>query len=110
MKRAAQAYNGINIKLMKCAGLHEAYKMAVLARALGMKVMLGCMTETASCHFCCRTGAPMADWADLDGNLLISNDILMEPKSLLVKSLYPGIAWNRRQANQGLKFIHFQRS
>ena len=45
--RAYQAYDGINIKLMKSTGMHEAYQMAALARALGMKVMLGCMTETS---------------------------------------------------------------
>ena len=72
--RAYQAYDGINIKLMKSTGLHEAYKMAVLARSLGMKVMLGCMTETSCAISAAAQLAPMADWADLDGNLLISND------------------------------------
>lgn len=72
--RAHQAYDGINIKLMKSTGLHEAYKMAVLARSLGMKVMLGCMTETSCAISAAAQLAPMADWADLDGNLLISND------------------------------------
>lgn len=75
VKRAAQAYDGINIKLMKSSGMHEAYKMAVLARALGMKVMLGCMTETSCAVSAAAQLAPMVDWADLDGNLLISNDI-----------------------------------
>lgn len=74
VRRAAQAYDGINIKLMKSTGLHEAYKMAVLAKALGMKVMLGCMTETSCGISAASQLAPMADWADLDGNLLISND------------------------------------
>ncbi len=73
--RAHQAYDGINIKLMKCTGLHEAYKMAVLAKSLGMKVMLGCMTETSCATTAAAQLSPMVDWADLDGNLLISNDI-----------------------------------
>src|SRR5690606_3833780 len=47
VRRAHGVYTGINIKLMKCTGLREAHKMAVLARALEMKVMLGCMTETS---------------------------------------------------------------
>jgi L-alanine-DL-glutamate epimerase-like enolase superfamily enzyme len=68
------AYDGINIKLMKSTGLHEAYKMAVLARSLGMKVMLGCMTETSCAVTAAAQLAPLADFADLDGNLLISND------------------------------------
>ncbi|MDE6565393.1 MAG: dipeptide epimerase [Muribaculaceae bacterium] len=75
VRRAAQAYDGINIKLMKSTGMHEAYKMAVLARALGMKVMLGCMTETSCAVSAAAQLAPMVDWADLDGNLLIANDI-----------------------------------
>ncbi len=72
--RAYQAYDGINIKLMKSTGMHEAYKMAVLARSLGMKVMLGCMTETSCAISAASQLAPMVDWADLDGNLLIAND------------------------------------
>lgn len=75
VKRAAEAYDGINIKLMKSTGMHEAYKMATLARALGMKVMLGCMTETSCAVSAAAQLAPLADWADLDGNLLIANDI-----------------------------------
>ncbi len=72
--RAKEAYDGINIKLMKSTGMHEAYKMAVLARSLGMKVMLGCMTETSCAISAAAQLAPMVDWADLDGNLLIAND------------------------------------
>ena len=74
VRRASQAYDGINIKLMKSTGMHEAYKMAVLARALGMKVMLGCMTETSCAVTAAAQLSPMVDWADLDGNLLIAND------------------------------------
>lgn len=74
VKRAAAAYDGINIKLMKSTGMHEAYQMAVLARSLGMKIMLGCMTETSCAVTAAAQLAPMVDWADLDGNLLIAND------------------------------------
>lgn len=70
----ADAYDGINIKLMKCGGLHDAYKMAVLARALGLRVMIGCMTETSCAVTAAAQLAPLADWVDLDGNLLIAND------------------------------------
>ena len=45
--KAHGVYSGINIKLMKCTGMREAHKMLVLARALNMKVMIGCMTETS---------------------------------------------------------------
>lgn len=71
----ARSYDGINIKLMKCGGLHEAYKMAVLAKSLGLKVMIGCMTETSCAVSAAAQLAPMAEWVDLDGNLLIANDL-----------------------------------
>jgi L-Ala-D/L-Glu epimerase len=68
------AVSGINIKLMKSTGMREAHEMLVLARALGMKVMLGCMTETSCGISAASHLSPMVDWADLDGALLISND------------------------------------
>lgn len=71
----AQSYDGINIKLMKCGGLHDAYKMATLAKTLGMKVMIGCMTETSCAVSAAAQLAGLADWVDLDGNLLIANDL-----------------------------------
>lgn len=67
-------YDGINIKLMKSTGMHEANKMITLARALDMKVMIGCMTETSCAVSAAAQLSPLVDWADLDGNLLISND------------------------------------
>lgn len=68
-------YTGINIKLMKCGGLRAARKMIILARALGMKVMIGCMTETSCGISAAAQLSPWVDYADLDGNLLISNDL-----------------------------------
>ncbi|MEP0060509.1 dipeptide epimerase, partial [Rhodopirellula bahusiensis] len=68
-------YSGINIKLMKSTGLREAQKMITVARALGMKVMMGCMTETSCAVSAAAQLSPLVDWADLDGNLLISNDL-----------------------------------
>lgn len=68
-------YSGINIKLMKSTGLREAHKMITAARALDMKVMIGCMTETSCAVSAASQLSPLVDWADLDGNLLISNDI-----------------------------------
>lgn len=70
----ASAYDGINIKLQKCNGIHVALKMITLARALNMKIMMGCMIESnvgisAAAHL-----SPMIDYADLDGNVLINND------------------------------------
>ena len=72
--KAYGVFSGINIKLMKCTGLREAHKMLLLARSLGMKVMIGCMTETSCGISAASQLSPMVDWADLDGNLLIKND------------------------------------
>ena len=69
------AYSGVNIKLMKCGGLHAAYAMIKMARALDMKVMIGCMTETSCAVTAAAQLSPLVDWADLDGNLLIDNDV-----------------------------------
>ena len=73
--RVKDIYSGINIKLMKCGGMNAAHKMALMAREMGMKVMIGCMTETSCAISAAAQVSPLVDWADLDGNLLISNDV-----------------------------------
>jgi len=73
--KAVGVYHGINIKLMKCTGMREAFIMAKTAKSLGMKVMLGCMTETSCAVSAAAQLSPLAEFADLDGNLLISNDL-----------------------------------
>ena len=72
--RLAQAFDGINIKLMKAGGLQEALRMIGMARALGLQVMLGCMVETSLAVSAAAALSPLADLADLDGNLLIKDD------------------------------------
>ncbi len=92
--KAHGVYSGINIKLMKSTGMREGYKMLTLARALGMKVMIGCMTETSCAISAASQLAPMVDWADLDGALLIANDIYDGTKVIdgkVVPSDRPGI-------------------
>ncbi len=69
------AYDGINIKLMKCGGMRAAHQMISTARALGMKVMIGCMIESSCAVTAAAQLSPAVDWADLDGNLLINNDV-----------------------------------
>lgn len=88
------AFTGINIKLMKCTGMREAWKMVNTARALGMKVMLGCMTETSCAVSAAAQLSPAVDFADLDGNLLIANDRFLGvqvEKGLLTLPDRPGI-------------------
>jgi L-alanine-DL-glutamate epimerase-like enolase superfamily enzyme len=72
--KLADAYDGVNIKLDKAGGILQAHRMILIARALGLKTMLGCMVSssvsvTAAAHL-----SPLVDYADLDGNLLIGND------------------------------------
>jgi L-alanine-DL-glutamate epimerase-like enolase superfamily enzyme len=73
--KAHGIYSGINIKLMKCGGMRNANKMIALADSLGLKVMVGCMTETSCAISAAAHLTPKALWADLDGALLISNDL-----------------------------------
>ncbi|MGM0665870.1 MAG: dipeptide epimerase [Bacteroidota bacterium] len=68
------AYDGINIKLMKSGGILEAYRMAVMAQALNMDIMIGCMIASSVAISAAVQLQPLARWLDLDGSLLISND------------------------------------
>jgi len=70
----AQAYDGINVKLQKAGGLRMARRMIDAARALGMKVLIGCMIETSVGITAASHLSPLADYADLDGHLLIADD------------------------------------
>ena len=72
--KLAGAYDGINIKLMKAGGIQEAMRMIHVARALGLKIMLGCMIESSVAISAAAQISPLVDYADLDGNLLIAND------------------------------------
>jgi L-Ala-D/L-Glu epimerase len=72
--RLTEAYDGINVKLDKSGGILEALRWIQVARAVNLKVMIGCMvssscTVTAAAHL-----SPLVDYADLDGNLLVTND------------------------------------
>jgi L-alanine-DL-glutamate epimerase-like enolase superfamily enzyme len=89
VRKALGVYSGINIKLMKSTGMREAQKMLQLACGLGMKVMLGCMTETSCGISAAAHLSPMVDWADLDGALLISNDVFDGAKVIDGKVIIP---------------------
>ncbi len=66
--------DGINIKLQKSGGIREGFKMIAMARALKMKIMIGCMVETSIGISAAAQLAPLVDYVDLDGNLLINDD------------------------------------
>ncbi|GAP70715.1 L-alanine-DL-glutamate epimerase [Bacteroidales bacterium 6E] len=96
-------YSGINIKLMKCGGLKAAREMVTLANAMKMEIMVGCMTETSCAVSAASQLSPMARWGDLDGNLLISNDIFDGVKVIGGKVILPdrpGIGVNLEPGNQ----------
>ena len=69
-----EAFDGINIKLMKCGSIEEALSMIKIAREYDLKIMLGCMVETSLGISAVSNLIGEVDYADLDGNLLINND------------------------------------
>jgi L-alanine-DL-glutamate epimerase-like enolase superfamily enzyme len=92
--KLAGAFDGVNVKLDKAGGILEAYRMIQVAKALGLKTMLGCMVSssvsvTAAAHL-----SPLVNYADLDGNLLIANDpftgVLVEKGKLILPNR-PGL-------------------
>lgn len=75
VERCSLHYNGINIKLTKCGGLTPARRMIRHARQLGLKVMVGCMTESSVGISAIAQLLPQLDYVDMDGALLLKNDI-----------------------------------
>jgi L-alanine-DL-glutamate epimerase-like enolase superfamily enzyme len=72
--KAKGVYHGVNIKLMKSAGMHEAHQMILKAKELDLKVLIGCMSETSCATLAAAALAPQCTWADLDGPFLTSNN------------------------------------
>ncbi|MDA9554944.1 dipeptide epimerase [Pelobium sp.] len=79
VEKAVGVYHGINIKLMKSAGMHEAAKMIDAARKHQLKILIGCMSETSIATLAGAALAPLCDWADLDGPFLTSNNPYAKP-------------------------------
>lgn len=79
VEKAKGVYHGINIKLMKSAGVYGAHQMILKARELGLKLMIGCMSETSCATLAAAALAPQCDWADLDGPFLTSNNPYQMP-------------------------------
>lgn len=102
--RLLGAFDGINIKLMKCGGLGEALRMIAVARAHGMTVMLGCMIESSVAITAAAHLSPLVDFADLDGNLLVDDDpyegvVLRDGRWMLPSR--PGLGVRLRQGTSG---------
>ena len=79
VEKANGVYHGINIKLMKSAGMYEAHQMIKKARELNLKIMIGCMSETSCATLAAAALAPQCDWADLDGPFLTTNNPYQMP-------------------------------
>jgi len=74
LRALAGCVDGINVKLVKCGGIRGALAMIATARALGLKIMLGCMVESAVLTTAAAHLSPLVDWADLDGPFLTAAD------------------------------------
>ena len=72
--RVADRCDIVNLKLMKCGGLREARRLINTARAHGLEVMIGCMIETNAAIAAGAHLAPLVDYVDLDGSLLLAED------------------------------------
>ena len=68
-------FHGINIKLTKCSGITPAKRMITKARQLNMKVMIGCMNESSVGTAAIAQLAPLLDYVDMDGPLLLAEDV-----------------------------------
>ena len=75
VEKCHQHFHGINIKLTKCSGITPARRMITKAKELGMKVMVGCMNESSVGTAAIAQLAPMLDYVDMDGTLLLKEDI-----------------------------------
>lgn len=92
--KLTQAYDGVNVKLDKAGGILEARRWIQVARAMNLKVMLGCMVSSSCSVTAAAHLSPLVDYADLDGNLLLANDpyrgVVVE-KGKLVLPAGPGL-------------------
>ena len=74
VEKCQNHFHGINIKLTKCSGITPARRMITKAKELGMKVMVGCMNESSVGTAAIAQLAPMLDYVDMDGTLLLAAD------------------------------------
>ncbi len=87
--RCVGYFHGVNIKLTKCGGLTPAKRMIAEAKKLGMKVMVGCMTESTVGISAIAQLLPLLDYVDMDGALLLKNDIAEGVKIFDGKVVFP---------------------
>lgn len=100
--KCAPFFHGVNIKLTKCAGITPGRRMIKKARSLGLKVMVGCMTESTVSMSAIGQLLPMLDYVDMDGGLLIKEDIADGVK------VYDGKVHFPDRNGTGAKLINFE--
>ena len=84
-------FHGINIKLVKCGGLTPARRMIQHARGLGLKVMVGCMTESSVGISSIAQLLPLLDYVDMDGAVLLARDIADGVRVVQGTCVYPDV-------------------
>ncbi len=99
LNKAKDLFHGINVKLMKSTGIMEAVKIIFRARELNLKIMLGCMTETSCAVLAAAHLSSLADYVDLDGPFLISNNPFKNPELIEGEFIIP------EKPGIGLEFI-----
>ncbi|WP_300433708.1 dipeptide epimerase [Christiangramia sp.] len=102
VEKCAPYFHGVNIKLTKCAGITPGKRMIQKARSLGLKVMVGCMTESTVSMSAIGQLLPMLDYVDMDGALLIKNDIADGVKIINGKVHFP------KRNGTGAKLFNFE--
>ena len=91
VQKCYQHFHGINIKLTKCSGITPARRMITKARELGLKVMVGCMNESSVGTAAIAQLAPLLDYVDMDGPLLLAEDIAEGVEFDNGKIIYTGL-------------------
>ncbi|WP_328549201.1 dipeptide epimerase [Streptomyces platensis] len=98
IERCAEGFDAINIKLAKCGGLTPARRMIERARRHGLRVMVGCMTETTVGISAISQLLPLVDYADIDGSVLVARDVadgvrLHRGRPVLPDTPGTGVTW-----------------
>lgn len=91
VERCVGHFHGVNVKLVKCGGLSPARRMVIKARELGMKAMVGCMTESTVGISAVAQLLPLLDFVDMDGAELLASDIAVGVKVDRGTAIYPAV-------------------
>jgi L-alanine-DL-glutamate epimerase-like enolase superfamily enzyme len=92
VRRCAGVFQGINIKLVKCGGLTPARRMIAEARKLGLRVMVGCMTESTVGISAIAQLLPLLDYVDMDGAVLLAEDVASGVRLERGRCIYSDVA------------------